>query len=132
MAGTKYSNCSTLIVGCFLYNEPALLTTVADGFYSDGANQMTVVSGEITAISECSPPLPSGNARYASTSGGVCAASPSMVYLTGTFGTGIAVYTNAGLSMPLLGFDFISFEDGEIYEINPSNGVVGIGTGNLC
>ena len=132
MAGTKYSNCSTLAVGCFLYNEPSLLTTVTNGYYSDGANHMTVVSGQITNISECLPPPPSGNAKYASTSGGVCGGSPSIVYLTGAFGTGVGVYTNAGLTMPLLGFDFISFEDGEIYELNPSNGVVGIGTGNIC
>ena len=132
MAGTKYSNCSTLAVGCFLYNEPALLTTVTDGYYSDGASQMTVVSGQITSIAECVPPPPSGSARYASTTGGVCAASPSIVYLTGAFGTGIGVYTNPGLTTPLTGFDFISFESGEIYEINPTNGVVGIATGNIC
>lgn len=132
MAGTKYSNCSTLAVGCYLYNEPALLTPVTDGYYSDGASQMNVVSGQITSISECLPPPPSGNAVYATTSVGVCAGSPSIVYLTGTFGTGVGVYTNSTLTSPLLGYDFISFEGGEIYEINPANGVVGIGTGNLC
>jgi hypothetical protein len=132
MAGNKYTTCSTLAVGCSLYNEPGMTTPAPDGYYSNGIDQFTVVAGQITSVVPCSSPSISGSARYSITSGGTCTASPSTVYLTNTFGTGVGVYTDAGLTTALTGYDFISFEDGEIYNISSTNGVVGIGTGNLC
>ena len=50
------SNCSTLSVGCFLYNGPGLTNPVSNGYYSDGVNCYTVTGGNgyISSISVCS------------------------------------------------------------------------------
>lgn len=39
------SNCSTLGIGCYLYNGPGLTNPVSDGYYSDGSNCYTVTGG---------------------------------------------------------------------------------------
>lgn len=55
MAGTYYSNCSTLSTsGCFLYTD-SNLTPASDGYYSNGTNCFTVSggSGQITQVGSC-------------------------------------------------------------------------------
>lgn len=131
MAATKYSNCSTLALGCFLYDNIGLTIPVANGYYSDGVNQYQTSSGEIIGVTACSAP-PSGTARYATTQGSVCSASPAVVYLSGTFGTGVTVYTDPSLSTALTGYNYISFEGGEIYNLNSTSAQVGAGTGDVC
>lgn len=56
MAGTVYSNCSTITTGCFLYNNSNLTSPVSNGKYSDGNTCYTVSggNGEITAAGSCS------------------------------------------------------------------------------
>lgn len=55
MALNYNSNCSTLSVGCYLYNGPNLTNPVSDGYYSDGTDCYTVTggSGYISSISSC-------------------------------------------------------------------------------
>ena len=55
-----YTNCSVLGATCFLYEDIALITPVANGKYSDGAYVFDVTggTGAITSVSSCSP---SGN-----------------------------------------------------------------------
>lgn len=50
------SNCSSLSVGCYLYNGPGLTNPVANGYYSDGTNCYTVTGGNgyISNIEACS------------------------------------------------------------------------------
>lgn len=53
------SNCSTLSVGCYLYDGPGLTNPVASGYYSDGVNCITVgAGGYITSIAACGPSCP--------------------------------------------------------------------------
>lgn len=47
MAQWYNSNCSTLGVGCYLYEGPGLTNPVANGWYSDGVNCYTVTGGGI-------------------------------------------------------------------------------------
>lgn len=50
-----YSSCSSLSVGCYLYNNTCLTSPVAPGYYSDGTNCFTVgLSGYINSVSVCS------------------------------------------------------------------------------
>ncbi len=51
---TKYSNCTTLAVGCILYNESSLTTTAPAGFYGAGGKcHIVSATGVITGISNC-------------------------------------------------------------------------------
>lgn len=56
MAGTFYSNCSSLSIGCYLYTNYARTNPVIDGYFSDGTTCYTVTggSGYISNISTCS------------------------------------------------------------------------------
>lgn len=58
MAATIYTNCLTLTLGCFLYQDAGLTTPVSNGEYSDGTDVFTVTggAGEITASALCNPP----------------------------------------------------------------------------
>ena len=58
MSATIYTNCSTLGLGCFLYQDAGLTTPVSNGEYSDGTDVFTVTggAGEITASAICNPP----------------------------------------------------------------------------
>ena len=58
MAATIYTNCSTLTLGCFLYQDAGLTTPVSNGEYSNGTDVFTVTggAGEITATALCNPP----------------------------------------------------------------------------
>ena len=58
MAATIYTNCSTLTLGCFLYQDAGLTTPVSNGEYSNGTDVFTVSggAGEITASALCNPP----------------------------------------------------------------------------
>jgi hypothetical protein len=51
----RYSNCSTLIVGCYLYSDNTLTTPLSNGFYSDSGSCITVAggAGQISSIVVC-------------------------------------------------------------------------------
>lgn len=67
------------------------------------------------------------------TSAALCPA-PLTTYYTaaGNITTGVTVYTDINLTIPLAGFDFILSPDGNIYAIDNVTGVVGGLTGNSC
>ncbi len=48
-----------------------------------------------------------------------------------TFNTGITLYTDPALTTPYTGSDYVS-KDGDIWNINSANGIVGMPTGNSC
>lgn len=56
----RYSNCSTLAVGCFLYTNSSLTNPVPDGYHSDSNVCYTVSGGNgyISSISICPTPTP--------------------------------------------------------------------------
>lgn len=64
---------------------------------------------------------------------GHCTATIYTVYTTvPTFNTGITLYNEPGLINPITGFDYVSEDTGEIYNIGDSTGTVGTGTGVIC
>ena len=63
---------------------------------------------------------------------GVCGSPQVTYYTNGNPGSGVTVYKNIGLTMALTGYSYISWDDGEVYEINSSTGIIGTGTGFFC
>lgn len=63
----------------------------------------------------------------------LCGGDPVVLYSSAPFGTGVTMYTDAGLTTIVTGYIYIaSALDGIIFEINTSTGVVGSPTGNVC
>lgn len=59
MSFIYYSNCSTLSIGCYLYDDSNLTIPVTNGYYSDGTNcYETCCGGYILGITGCPPPCP--------------------------------------------------------------------------
>lgn len=48
-----WSTCTSLSVGCYVYDDPALTISAASGYYSNGTTCYTVSGGQITAIGAC-------------------------------------------------------------------------------
>lgn len=69
MSAIIYTNCSTLGLGCLLYQDAGLTTPVANGEYSDGTDVFTVTggAGEITASAICNPPTTTTTSTTTST-----------------------------------------------------------------
>jgi hypothetical protein len=63
----------------------------------------------------------------------ICGTSPVQLYSSSPMATGVTIYTNAGLTTPLTGYNYIANSTtGAIFIINPSTGVVGSDTGLVC
>jgi hypothetical protein len=69
MSAIIYTNCSTLGLGCFLFQDAGLTTPVSNGEYSDGTDVFTVTggAGEITASAICNPPTTTTTSTTTST-----------------------------------------------------------------
>lgn len=63
----------------------------------------------------------------------ICGRSPVTLYSSVPFASGITMYSDVGLSMPVTGFSVISsVSTGQIFLINSLTGVVGANTGLTC
>jgi hypothetical protein len=62
----------------------------------------------------------------------ICGDSSTTLYSSSPFGTGVTMYTNPGLTTPVVGYTYIANSAGNIYQINSSTGVVGANTGSVC
>lgn len=95
----------------------------------------TTTSTSTTTTTTTTVPFTSWEARYSNSIGAVCA-TPSVIVYTASgasFTTGDTVYTDSGLTTPLLGFDYISeLVSGTVYAINSGTGIIGANTGNTC
>src|SRR5204863_251717 len=71
---------------------------------------------------------------YGLASGNVCGLShPVWIGSPNTdIVTGITVYLDAGLTVPLTGQNFIGDTSGQVFNINNGNGIVGSSTGIFC
>ncbi len=74
------------------------------------------------------------DARYTTDLVTHCSEPSNIVYTDdGTITTGKTIYTDAGLTTPLIGYDYISnIAIGTIYNLDSLTGVVGLNTGNSC
>lgn len=72
--------------------------------------------------------------QYDVSSATICAAPGSFVYTelgSGIF-PGVTIYTDPSLTIPLVGYSFIHYGIGLIYNLNSSTGVVGTSTATFC
>lgn len=65
-------------------------------------------------------------------SGTVCGEPGVVRYVTTVFGTGETLYTDATLSTPVTGFDFVVRDNGDVYNLDSATGVIGAATGVVC
>jgi hypothetical protein len=75
------------------------------------------------------------SARYDVVTGSICSQTAAAVYTVSGAGftTGDTIYVDASLTMPLIGYNYISeLIAGTIYNMNSGTGVVGTSTGNAC
>ncbi len=97
--------------------------------YVDVTLTTTTTTSTTTLISDA------WSVKYSNILAGICAETPVTVYtaLGSGITTGVTVYTDAGLTNELFGYDYISeVVDGTIYNINDISGVIGTTTGNSC
>jgi hypothetical protein len=63
----------------------------------------------------------------------ICGQSGVTLYSDAPFGTGVILYTDIGLTVPVTGYDYVApVSSGAIYEIDNATGVVGDNTGSSC
>lgn len=63
----------------------------------------------------------------------ICGDSPTTLYSSAPFGTGVTLYTNIGLTTPVTGFTLVApVSSGQIYNISSTSGLVGSNTGSSC
>ena len=109
---------------------PTTTTTTTTSTTTAAPTTTTTTTTSTTTIASTS-----WQARYSVNIGDVCSQPNITVYtiVGASFTTGDVVYVDAGLTTPLLGFDYISeLLTGTVYAINSGTGVIGINTGNTC
>ncbi len=62
----------------------------------------------------------------------ICGDSPVTLYSSSPFAPGVIMYTNAGLTTPLTGYNYIADSTGAIYTIDSATGEVLVSTGSSC
>jgi len=63
----------------------------------------------------------------------ICGATPVTLYSGSSFGSGTVMYTDAGLTIPVTGYSYISpTTGGNIFTIDSGTGIVGSDTGSTC
>lgn len=88
----------------------------------------------------CPVPPPSGSGRavlvqWSTLLTTICAATPATLYISPLYSDiqyGITVYTDAALTHPLNGAQYITTTYGLSFDINPATGIVGHQTGQQC
>jgi hypothetical protein len=88
----------------------------------------------------CPLPNPGGSGRaisvkYSTDMSTICATTAQTVYISPLYTdvqTGITIYSDSALTLPLQTYQFITTTFGAIYDINPATGIVGASTGQIC
>jgi len=125
---TKYTN-GVFAVGGTLYADAALTTPVVGfsyvlnyaNYHIYNLNSVTGVIGADTGLT-CS----TYTDTYRRSNGSICIAATETLYSALPFGTGVTMYTDAGLTIPATGYSEIMIHaTGDVYLINSLTGVVG-------
>lgn len=87
----------------------------------------------VAQISTQSGTVLSGNYLLDNVAYNICGDTPVVLYYSSAFGTGVTMYTNMGLTVPVTGYTLIASPiSGVIYNLNSTTGVVGSATGSNC
>lgn len=140
---TVVSSSSTLGVGSTLYSLSFGLYqpfNVLGGsgeeqwIYDDAGSKpirMTSTSSNvIDAVDACATVY---TVRLDNSTGTICGTGTSSAYTSGGWGIGVIVYSDAGLTTPITGYNYIvNVADNIIYEINVSTGEIQADSGLTC
>lgn len=74
----------------------------------------------------------SGSFKLDTSAGTICGQPNTTLYSAAPFATGVALFTDPGLTTIVTGFTFVANSGGSIFNLNSSTGVVGADTGSNC
>lgn len=134
---TGYTN-GAFVPGGTLYSDSGLTTPVTGYSYvvNTANNQIYAinsVTGIIGAATGISCTSYASSYRRSNSEGTICTDSLETLYSAAVFAVGVTMYTDAALTVPATGYQFLLREDTYvIYNLNSATGVVGAATGNTC
>jgi hypothetical protein len=114
-------------------STPYLITGLLQGTTYDV--QLLNNCGGVGFLSQVTVPtqgIYSDDYRYGAVLYAICGATPVTLYSEFPFATGVIMYTNVGLTTPLLGQFYITNASGAIYSMDAATGTVGALTGSAC
>ena len=141
MPSILYTSTPTISVGTSIYTTNTLTTLVPTGYYSTAGNSYYVINGVVQSIGSCTPLGTLGQVKVSNDYLTICS---NTVVLNVFFNSmypdldaallnGATIYNDNTLTSPLVGYGYIvNSSGGQIYEINPSTGLVGNGSAIFC
>jgi hypothetical protein len=130
-----YYVASSFQIGAVIYVDAALTTPLTGMSYVVNPNNNAIhalnpATGVIGHATNAVCGLFSFLVRLSGSISGQNSAPIQTVYAAAPFGTGVTLYWNAALTNPVTGFSYVSVADiGDVYNLNPSNGIIGTFTG---
>lgn len=134
---TGYTN-GVFTPGGILYSDAALTTPVTGYSYvvNTANNQiynLNSITGAIGAVTGLSCTSYSNSFKRSNSEGTICSESTETLYSAQVFAAGVTLYTDAGLTTPATGYQFVELDSSlDIYNMNAATGQVGSLTGNNC
>lgn len=118
------------VMGISPYQIPGLLAgTMYDVWIQNNCGG----NGRIKQITTPATSISSGSFLLDNSSYNICGDSPVTLYSSVPFAAGVRMYTDAGLTIPVTGFNFIaSVSSGHVFTMSSTTGIVIADTGSLC
>lgn len=134
---TGYTN-GVFTPGGILYSDSGLTTPLTGYSYvvNTANNQiynLNSVTGVIGSATGLSCTAYSSSFKRSNSEGTICTQVSETLYSSAVFGVGVTLYTDAALTTPATGYQYISYDATlDIYNMNSGSGQVGSLTGNNC
>lgn len=134
---TLYSNVP-FAVGVKMYEDSGLTIPVTGYLYivdhTGTIYNINTTTGVVISStgSNCASGTP-GTYQLGNGIPAICGAVPTTLYTNGAFATGLVLYSDSALTMPVTGFIYVvNTATNHIFNLNASTGLIGSDTGSLC